>query len=215
MDPTILDGMTIPEGLDLDTLKNNIILECAELEILYSAPSFFRWAVDAWSLKESPTWEKMYKALQIEYNPLENYDRAEEWTENGTHSTADNWTETKDTKATTNSSGQSSASENRNDDHYVTGYNSNALVKQSSDTGITGTTGNNTGSATGTEKGTDTHSGTTSGNTTGSRNGRIHGNIGVTTSQQMLKAEFDLAPDVNMYNIITRSFRNRFCLLIY
>lgn len=199
MNPTILDGMTIPEGLDLDTLKNNIILECAELEVLYSAPSFFRWAVDAWSLKESPTWEKMYKALQIEYNPLENYDRTEDWTESGTHG---------NNKTVNNSTETSGNATTRADTiHNVTGYNSNAEVMQSRD--ITTGSDNSTSSATG--NGTEAETG----EHTDTRAGRIHGNIGVTTSQQMLKAEFDLAPDVNMYNIITRSFRNRFCLLIY
>lgn len=199
MDPTILDGMTIPDGLSLDTLKNSIILECAELEVLYSAPSFFRWAVDAWSLKESPTWDKMYKALQIEYNPLENYDRSESWTESGTHGnnkTVNNSTET-----------SGSASTSGDSKHYVTGYNSNSEVLQSHD--VTTGSDNNSSRATGngTEAETGEHSDT--------RTGRVHGNIGVTTSQQMLKAEFDIAPEINMYNIITRSFRNRFCLLIY
>ena len=199
MDPTILDGMTIPSGLDLDTLKNNIILECAELEVLYSAPSFFRWAVDAWSLKESPTWEKMYSALQIEYNPLENYDRTETWTETGTHENNKAVNNTTTANGSTTSSGDAQ--------HKVTGYNSNTEVLQSRD--ITSATDTNTSSASGT--GSETEEGEHS----DTRNGRIHGNIGVTTSQQMLKAEFDLAPEVNMYNIITHSFRNRFCLLIY
>ena len=199
MDPTILDGMTIPNGLNLDTLKNNIILECAELEVLYSAPSFFRWAVDAWSLKESPTWEKMYKALQIEYNPLENYDRSESWTESGTrgnNKTVNNSTET-----------SGSASTSGDSKHYVTGYNSSSEVLQSHDV----TTGSDSNSFSATGNGTEAETGEHN----DTRIGRIRGNIGVTTSQQMLKAEFDLAPEINMYNIITRSFRNRFCLLIY
>ena len=185
--------------LNLDTQKNNIILECAELEVLYSAPSFFRWAVDAWSLKESPTWEKMYKALQIEYNPLENYDRTEEWTESGTH--GNNKTVRNSTETTGN------ATSNADVQHKVTGYNSNSEVLQSRDITSAADTNTSTATGNGTEAEMGEHNDT--------RAGRIHGNIGVTTSQQMLKAEFDLAPEINMYNIITRSFRNRFCLLIY
>lgn len=199
MDPTILDGMTIPEGLDLDTLKNNIILECAELEILYSAPSFFRWAVDAWSLKESPTWEKMYNALQIEYNPLENYDRIEDWTETGKQDT---------NKTVKNKTSVSGSNTDKGDvRHFVTGYNSNSEVLQSRDNNDN--TNTNKSDATGDGAETETAS------RNDTRKGRIHGNIGVTTSQQMLKAEFDLAPEINMYNIITDSFKKRFCLLIY
>lgn len=199
MDPTILDGITLPTGLDPDTLKNSIILECAELEVLYSAPSFFRWAVDAWSLKESPTWEKMYAALQIEYNPLENYDRSENWTETGSHEN------NKSVENATETSGSATTSGDAK--HYVTGYNSNSEVLQSHD--VTTGSDSNTSSATG--NGTEAETG----NHNDTRTGRVHGNIGVVSSQQMLRQEFELAPDVNMYNIITRSFRNRFCLLIY
>lgn len=44
---------------------------------------------------------------------------------------------------------------------------------------------------------------------------RIHGNIGVTTSQQMLESELEVAPKLNIMNIIIESFKNRFCLLVY
>lgn len=44
---------------------------------------------------------------------------------------------------------------------------------------------------------------------------RVHGNIGVTTNQQMLAAELGIAPVLNIYNIIIDSFKDRFCLLVY
>ena len=47
------------------------------------------------------------------------------------------------------------------------------------------------------------------------RTSRIHGNIGVTTSQQMLEQELEVAPKLNIMNIIIESFKNRFCLLVY
>lgn len=43
----------------------------------------------------------------------------------------------------------------------------------------------------------------------------IHGNIGVTTSQQMLESELELAPKINTINYITNSFKMRFCILVY
>ena len=44
--------------------------------------------------------------------------------------------------------------------------------------------------------------------------GRIHGNIGVTTSQQMLEAELDLGY-WNIYSRITDMFLKEFCIMIY
>ena len=45
---------------------------------------------------------------------------------------------------------------------------------------------------------------------------RISGNIGVTTSQQMVNAELDLAADrLDIYQIITRDFKREFTLMVY
>ena len=43
----------------------------------------------------------------------------------------------------------------------------------------------------------------------------IHGNIGVTTSQQMLASELDLIPRLDVVDYIADDFHNEFCLMIY
>ena len=195
MDETILNGIILPEGLSLDTLKNNIILECAELEVIYSAPSFFKWAVDCWAIKELPIWERMWNAIKTEYNPLENYDRREEWEDS----------QTVEREASNSTSENAYTSDGEQNDNFVYGFNDNAQVKQSSSDRSESI--NRTGSTTG--------SGTESTTGNGTRSGRIHGNIGVTTSQAMLEAEINLDRKINMYDLITRDFRNRFCILMY
>ena len=47
------------------------------------------------------------------------------------------------------------------------------------------------------------------------RTGRVHGNIGVTTSQQMIQAEIDLRVQNQLTYIIINDFKRRFCLLVY
>lgn len=44
---------------------------------------------------------------------------------------------------------------------------------------------------------------------------RITGNIGVTTSQQMVSAELDLSEKLDIYQIITRDFKREFTLMVY
>ena len=41
-----------------------------------------------------------------------------------------------------------------------------------------------------------------------------HGNIGVTTTQQMIQEERDIA-DFDLYKIIIEEFKNRFCIMVY
>lgn len=56
-------------------------------------------------------------------------------------------------------------------------------------------------------------SGTDTGTVTRTR--RETGNIGVTTSQQMLTEEINLRRQFNIYDIITEDFKSRFCLMVY
>ena len=45
--------------------------------------------------------------------------------------------------------------------------------------------------------------------------GNIHGNIGVTTTQQMMEQEIQLLPKINLLKLMVDSFKNRFCVLVY
>ena len=88
----------------------------------------------------------------------------------------------------------------------------------------------NSGSEDTTRTGSETDSGTNSSTKSGStsdgtqssgtdeylntRRGRAHGNIGVTTSQQMLQSELDIAR-WNLYNQITDMFLVEFTLMVF
>lgn len=84
-DSTVLDGLinNIPVDdnddplLDSSVLVNNILLECAELEIVYPEPETLAEAVTVWAQMRSPAWSKIITALDAEYNPVHNYDRYE------------------------------------------------------------------------------------------------------------------------------------------
>lgn len=85
-DDTLFESMQVPEAFtsdDKDNLIDNLVTECAELEFLYPDPNFAIWAIDRWSRKELPTWERIYRVSVAEYNPIENYNRTETATEIG------------------------------------------------------------------------------------------------------------------------------------
>ena len=179
----IFDDLTVPAGVDSDLLINNLVTELAELELIYSDFNFMKFMIGVWSRKELPTWERVYTASTKVYDPIENYDRIEEWHDN----------------LNSNSAVNSSMNGNGSTQHDVAGFNATALVNASKDTN----TESNTGFS------SDTSA------STGSHTGRVHGNIGVTTSQQMLQSELDIAPKLNPYDFIINSFKNRFCLQVY
>ena len=73
-DNTILDNLVIPTGIDSDTLKENLLMEAAELEVLYTDFDFLKMAIGSWSKKQLPIWTELLKTTQYEYNPIWNKD---------------------------------------------------------------------------------------------------------------------------------------------
>lgn len=222
-DNTIFDNLMLPDGVDKPTLIDNIVLETAELECIYPTPVFLKTAIGLWSNVQFLTWDRVYSAMNLEYNPIENYDRQETETTTGTraHSGKDTTTRSgtvSETGSTTGST-QGTASESGTTTNKIAGFDSTTLVDHDS------STGSNTRQASDSSTGSSTRSGTDSSTQelthgeqiadSGSRTSRIHGNIGVTTSQQMLQSELDLAPNLNIYQYITADFRKRFCVEVY
>ena len=80
-DSTIFDLLNVPEELNKDTLVNNILLRSGEFEVLYPDPDFMKFSIGAFSNAWQATFERWVNALSLEYNPLENYDRKEDWTD--------------------------------------------------------------------------------------------------------------------------------------
>ena len=80
---SIFDLMNLPDGIDKDTVEDNILLEGGEFEVVYAEPDFLKMSIGVWARKHYRTFDKWIKALNIEYAPLENYDRKEEWDDTG------------------------------------------------------------------------------------------------------------------------------------
>lgn len=321
-DPTVLDMMQFPEGFSdaqKTTVKENILVECAELEFLYPAPDVAKMIIGIWSKKEVPYWTRVYNASLLEYNPIENYRRNETETvsdgrteehsgtdvntasgsdaltktgadtntqsgsesiartgtetssDSGRESTARTGTDTNTASGSDTNTGNSTSTEtNSGTDtvlNKITGFDSNTLVPHDSTDTTHGHIIRNDASGTNTQNygrvDTQQHN-TTDATTFGKVNelehdttdtttfGKIdtlqhnttdtttygkmdsfrhgekiehegntersmlaYGNIGVTTSQEMLTQEMEIAKIIEVIPIIIESFKNRFCLMVY
>ena len=74
VDNTILDMLELPQDLDRETVKDNLMMETAELELLYPNPVFLKMAIGTWSKKQLPVWEELLATTQYVYNPIWNKD---------------------------------------------------------------------------------------------------------------------------------------------
>lgn len=212
-DNTLFDGFDVPEGLVKQIAIDSILMRTRELEILYPDFTYMKNRIAIWSNKYQLNWKKLYDTTVLEYNPIENYDRMEEWTDTDDETTTSARDNTRNTNNTVKSTSTNEIMNNVNVTDQNTAFNAGLTdhAKQITD----GDTTEN-GTITNTETGKDTENESVNGGRTGkhTRNGRAHGNIGVTTSQQMIQSERDLVV-FNLYDVIAESFIENFCLMVY
>lgn len=209
------------------------------METQEQASTFMNEAVCAYVSHRLPEWEKMYLAIQTEYNPLENYDRVEDTTETltkeGTEETAKTGSESNEKTGTESVEKQGSEIDTPAGTETVTvnnnfnGFNSSQSVPVSDSTETTSFTSRNNTRSFNQRKDVqsfqnrkDTLSFTDRKDTlsfdertdTRTIDGHIHGNIGVTTSQQMLESELQLRT-YDLATVIYKDIADHFLLSIY
>lgn len=79
--PDLFDDLTFPAGINKETAVDEILLRSGEFEVLYSNPAFLKTAITHWGKKHYRTFEEWVRALAINFDPLYNYDRFEEYTD--------------------------------------------------------------------------------------------------------------------------------------
>lgn len=230
----LFENMKYPDNFtqdQQDTVVNNIILECAELECLYPDWDFMHSMIEIWSKLEYPVWNRIYKASLLEYNAIENYNRTEIETITDSHSDTHSGADITQNSGNdvSNISGSNSSTNTQThtgtdtSNTSKTAYDSNTLYPTDRSELTHGETIADSILGSHGETNTLTHGKTetlthgekieTSGNIT--KNNHTTGNIGVTTSQMMLSQEIEVASALNVMRIMVQSFKERFCLLVY
>lgn len=187
-------NLTVPAGMDRDLLINTILLRGGEFEALYADGNFMKFAIGAWSAKWQYTLKKWYDAQQIKYDPLENYDRREDWTD----------TNAKNNELTNMRSDFSEKELDGSVEEKNSAFNDSDYTPASKS--ISNNTDNSTFASNSLTNGKESE--------TGVHSGRTHGNIGVTTSQQMLQSEYDVAK-FNIYEAAADLFCRELCIFVY
>lgn len=213
-DPTIFDLMVLPEGIEKEILINEIFLESFDLECVYPNPDFLKILIGNWSKANIYNWEELYKTLMYDYNPI--YNRFYESTETETRDLANTVNQTdghkldrvgKDGRITQDST------KNENIDS-VNAYNDGNWVKREKNDFDGKRVGQDTlnYNMNDSYKGDLDRQGTDTGTITKTSKGG--GNIGVTTTQKLIKEQREIVK-FNLYKYITNEFIKVFCIQIY
>ena len=209
-DPTLFDNLELPEGLELDTLRDNMICELAELEVIYPDPVFMKSAIGFWSKKQLHVWTELYETLLYDYNPIWNKDGTKTETRDlaGTEDVTDGNTHSHEITSTRNLAHTDDSTTTES----VFGFNSSTaadanktvLDMDTSDTGTVRDAGSSSDNRSIDRNTTDTGTVTTV----------EQGNIGVTSTQSLIKEQREVV-QFNVYDYIIADFRKRFCLMVY
>lgn len=225
--PALFSKLTLPVAYNTDTFIESLLLDQGEKRVAYPEPQFMEYAIGVWCRKWRSALERIALALNSEYNPIHNYDRHEEWSDhtegNYRNDLKRGGSDTTTNNGETDTTGTGSITENttKSTEEKVSAFNENVyqpkqLTDENGNT-ITGSTNSENVTATNTE--TQTYGATEDGTGDDQRDsthvGHLYGNIGITTSQQMIQAEIDLRSNHNMYAIAAELFADDLLLMLY
>lgn len=205
-DKKLFDDIRLPEAINKEELINLIMIECGDLFPYYQQPAYLKMQIDNFFNRKYDGFSKMAAALAMEYNPIENYDRMEDWTDKAKETGHDTSAESVRGKATDethdNNTGRSVGE--------VSAMDSSSFVNDSQNT----STSSGSSNATTTNESSRGTSSTNARENESTHSGRVHGNIGVTTSMQMVEAELSLR-EYDLLERIVRLFEKDVIIQLY
>lgn len=241
-DGHLWDGLSCPNGIDKTTFINTIMLNYGEMETLYADPDMMKFAIKTWSDRNSWSMLKAVTAINVQYEPLNNYDRHETRstegsssgsntgtvTDAGSHSRSTGSTTTTESSAESSTSATIDRDETNETEHKVSAYDSSTYSPDNTDDGSSTYDEESTSSGTSEAESTSTTQGTDTGTEGNTRTDNLRhadeheetetirawGNIGLTTSQQMLQSELYLSL-YNLYSTFAGLFAYDLLIMTY
>lgn len=240
----LFTSIQLTPRLEKEVCIDTILEMWGSNDVIRSNPVIMKRYTDLFFLKNYDNFDKMAEALQADYDPIENYNRYEDtaedratagnFTESGTEGGTSSLTGSSGSEATSSGSGTTTGSGTNNigasnTEHQISAMDSSSYQPRDKDLN-SARTDTNSNTSTSSEQATSTVSATESqsntfsntdsktGSNTGTdnftRDSHIHGNIGVTTSQQMIQSEIELRK-FNIYNYIADLYAKEFIYRIW
>ena len=223
-DNTLFDEIVLPNEINKDVLIENILLDCAELEIVYPSPNVMKSAIGIWSKSRIKSWNDMKNVLIVEnYRPFINLERKEKGYDLETRNlkTKGNDTSNSTTNSSIDTSSNSSSTQTQDSTttDKISAFNSSnfenkeqSIVDNDSTTNIENS-----------EESSETITNASTNNSNLDNTGTIkkdyehtfEGDSAMFTKQNIIEQEMEMRLKYDLYKIIIDEFKKKFCLLIY
>ena len=203
----IFENCTVPAPLDIEMVKNEIMKKCGLLRPVYGEPEVFKALTKMWFDSNQWNFDHLVKIINAEYSPIENVYESDHYTTQ--HSGTDK--RALGGKDIDTLSGTDTVTDGSSTTHEVSAFNSSGYQPSSKDS--------NSGDI-------DTKYGKKDtlefGKTDDFTHGHLetydrlrHGNIGVTTNDQLILEELSMLEKFNPYDWIAAKFERENFLQIY
>lgn len=221
-DPTLFDAIVLPDGANKETLVGVIMDYAGDNECRYIDPKKLKTMTELFFKMYQYKYERLWLSTMQEYEMIENYDRKEEIAEHIDDSTTRTEKEIKTGNSNTDTNVDTSSNSTKTGQGtnvgLVSAFNETDFSnkdKQTSDTTDTVQDSSNvTSGTTGTSNDTTDKNGNDIGKRDRTLSSRVHGNIGVTTSQQMLQSERELA-NFSWYYQVAMDYEDAITIPVY
>ena len=210
--PDPFSGAVVPEPLNIDTVKSAIMIRCGLLTPVYPEPEVFTKMVTHWFDVKQWTFEHLINVIQAEYSPIENVfeDKTEETEHGHTETRSGGYKDTeggKDQRDIKNTGTDSTT-------NTISAFNSSTYQPDNKSDLLHGLTvdddttyGHTSERVYNSDK--MTHGGKDTITT------HRHGNIGVTSAEQLINEELDLLRHFDIYGFIAEKFEKDNMIMIY
>lgn len=227
---TLFDEISLPDGINKEILVNSIFDVVAEYEPLTIDVNVMKFYINNFFLKYYDNFKRLYSYTQLEYNPIYNYDK----TSTNTTEESGGDSHTRNINSTDQNTNTNSGSDKYSRDGSIKEINSDlSTIKVSSfnsndfqpseqnenSDNMTHTDAINDVTIYGKkESSTNSHTDDIDDKKTYGKittiTDRTFGNIGVTTSTQMLEQDTNYWKENNMYVTIANLFSSEMCIMI-
>lgn len=235
----VFEGCTVPDPFDIELVKDNIMKRCGLLRPIYAEPEVFQALTKMWFDSNQWNFEHLAKIVEANYSPIENVYESDHWEtkHSGTDKRALGGSDSNQASGTdisqdsgsdvNQASGTDTVTNGTWTQHDVYGYNSGNPSPSSKDSN-NGDIDTDYG-----KKDTFTHGLRNDfthgkkdtiryGKTDDFTHGHIeeytrlrHGNIGVTTNNQLITEEYEMLNKFNAYDWIAAKFERENFLQLY
>ena len=221
--PDPLSGIDVPSPINKNLVRSAIMVRCGLLTPLYGEPDVFTQIVADWFKEKEWTFKHLINIINAEYSPIENVDEYTDYTDkkknSGDSATTENRTANTNTTNSRNFTDNTVNSGTDTTTNTISAENASTYQPDTQTEFLNGKTvdldhkeaGTNNQNGTENIERKNINAGTEDLTHTGHR----HGNIGVTSNQQLIEAELNLLKHFDIYRYIAELFEAEHMLMIY